>query len=73
MFGRKPCLPIDITVGTNIAELKGNTSTKYYNQKVRCAQLKVDDKVFLKHTAFKGKHTFRIDGRMPSMKLLNNH
>ena len=29
MFGRKPCLPIDIFFGTNIAELKGNTSTKY--------------------------------------------
>ena len=29
MFGRKPCLPIDIIFGTNTAELKGNTSTKY--------------------------------------------
>ena len=29
MFGRKPCLPIDICFGTNTAELKGNTSTKY--------------------------------------------
>ena len=29
MFGRKPCLPIDILYGTNTAELKGNTSTKY--------------------------------------------
>ena len=29
MFGRKPQLPIDILFGTNIAELKGNTSAKY--------------------------------------------
>ena len=29
MFGRKPCLPIDIIFGINIAALKGNTSTKY--------------------------------------------
>ena len=29
MFGRKPCLPIDILLGTNTADLKGNTSTKY--------------------------------------------
>ena len=29
MFGRKPCLPIDILFGTNTADLKGNTSTKY--------------------------------------------
>ena len=85
MFGRKPCLPIDILFGTNTADLKGNTSTKYienlkwriewayktanevvkkeqewnkqhYNHKVRCAQLKVGDKVLLKWTAFKGKN-----------------
>ena len=29
MFGRKPHLPIDILFGTNTAELKGSTSTKY--------------------------------------------
>ena len=29
MFGRKPCLPIDIIFSTNTAELKGNTRTKY--------------------------------------------
>ena len=29
MFGRKPCLPIDILSGTNTADLKGNTSTIY--------------------------------------------
>ena len=29
MYGRKPCLPIDIPFSTNMAELKGNTSTKY--------------------------------------------
>ena len=29
MFGRKPHLPIDMFFGTNTAELKGNTSTKY--------------------------------------------
>ena len=29
MFGRKPCLPIDILFGTNTADLKGGTSTKY--------------------------------------------
>ena len=29
MFGRKPHLPIDILFGTNTADLKGNTSTKY--------------------------------------------
>ena len=29
MFGRKPHLPIDILFGTNRAELKGHTSTKY--------------------------------------------
>ena len=29
MFGRKTCLPIDILFGTNTADLKGNTSTKY--------------------------------------------
>ena len=29
MFGRKPCLPIDIPFGTNTAELKANTSAKY--------------------------------------------
>ena len=29
MFGRKPCLPIDIIIGINTAKLKGNTSTKY--------------------------------------------
>ena len=29
MFGRKPHLPIDLLFGTNTAELKGNTSTKY--------------------------------------------
>ena len=29
MFGRNPHLPIDILFGTNTAELKGNTSTKY--------------------------------------------
>ena len=28
----------------------------YYDFRVRCAQLKVGDKVLLKHTAFKGKH-----------------
>ena len=28
----------------------------FYYQKVRCAQLKIGDKVLLKHTAFKGKH-----------------
>ena len=28
----------------------------HYDCKVRCAQLKVGDKVLLKHTAFKGKH-----------------
>ena len=85
MLGRKPHLPSDILFGTNTADLKGNTSTKYvenlkhriewayktanevvkkeqewnkwhYDHKVRCAQLKVGDKVLLKHTAFKGKH-----------------
>ena len=29
MFGRKPCLPIDILFSRNTAEMKGNTSTKY--------------------------------------------
>ena len=29
MFGWKPQLPIDILFGTNTADLKGNTSTKY--------------------------------------------
>ena len=29
MFGWKPHLPIDIHFGTNTADLKGNTSTKY--------------------------------------------
>ena len=29
MFGRKPCLPIDIVFGMNTAHLKGNASTKY--------------------------------------------
>ena len=29
MFGRKPCLQIDIIFGTNKAKLKGNTSAKY--------------------------------------------
>ena len=29
MFGRKLNLPIDILFGTNTAELKGNSSTKY--------------------------------------------
>ena len=29
MFGRKPHLTIDIHFGTNTADLKGNTSTKY--------------------------------------------
>ena len=29
MFGRKPHLPIDIIIGTNAAELRGNTNTKY--------------------------------------------
>ena len=29
MFGRKQHLPIDILIGTNTAELKSNTSTKY--------------------------------------------
>ena len=29
MFGRKPHLPIDIIFGTNTAELKGNSSTRY--------------------------------------------
>ena len=29
MFGQKPHLPIDILFGTNTADLKGNTSTKY--------------------------------------------
>ena len=28
MFGRKPCLPIDLLFGTNTANLRGN-STKY--------------------------------------------
>ena len=28
MFGRKPCLPIDILFSTNTAKLKDNTSTK---------------------------------------------
>ena len=36
MFGRKPCLPIDILFSTYTAELKGNTSTKYVeNRKPR--------------------------------------
>ena len=85
MFGRKADPPIELLFGTNTAELKGNTSTKYvenlkwriewayktanevvkkeqewnkqhYDQKVRCTQLKVGDKVLLKSTAFKGKH-----------------
>ena len=85
MFGQKLCLPIDIPFGTNTANLKGNTCTKYvknlkqrmdwayktankvvkkeqeqnkwhYDHKVRCAQLKVGNKVLLKCTAFKGKH-----------------
>ena len=29
MLGKKPCLPIDILFGTNTAEFKANTSTKY--------------------------------------------
>ena len=29
MFDGKPWLPIDILFGTNTADLKGNTSTKY--------------------------------------------
>ena len=29
LFGRKLCLPIDKLFGTNTADLKGNTSTKY--------------------------------------------
>ena len=29
MFGRKPCLPIDILFATNTAQLKGNTRIKY--------------------------------------------
>ena len=87
IFGRKPCLPIDIIIDTNTAELKGTTSTKYvkslkwrqewthktanevvkkeqewnkhYDQKIRCAQLKVGDKLLLKCTAFKGKHKIK--------------
>ena len=77
MFGRKPCLPIDMLFGSNTADLNGNTSNKYienlkwriewaykttnkvvkkeqewnkqhYDCKVRCAQLKVGDKVLPK-------------------------
>ena len=29
MFGRKPYIPLDILFGTNTAELKGNTRTRY--------------------------------------------
>ena len=29
MFGRKPCLSIDMLFGTNTTELQGNTSAKY--------------------------------------------
>ena len=29
MFGQMLCLPIDILFGTNMADLKGNTSTKH--------------------------------------------
>ena len=29
MFGRKPCLSIDILFGANTADIKGNISTKY--------------------------------------------
>ena len=29
VFGQEPCLPNDILFGTNTADLKGNTSTKY--------------------------------------------
>ena len=85
MFSRKPHLPIDILIGRNIIDLKGDTSTKYVENlkqriewayktanavvkkeqeqnkwhcdcHVRFAQLKVGDKVLLKHTAFIGKH-----------------
>ena len=34
MFGWKPHLPIDTLFGTNTADLKGNTSTKYVKIKV---------------------------------------
>ena len=43
------------------------------DHKVRCAQLKVGDQVLLKHTALKANTKFRTDGKIPSMKLLNNH
>ena len=44
-----------------------------YDLKVRCAQLKVGDKVLLKHTAVKGKHKIQDRWEITSMKSLNNH
>ena len=37
MFGCKPCLPIDLLFGTNIANLKGNHITYIENLKKRMA------------------------------------
>ena len=37
MFGCKPCLPIDLIFGTNIADLKGNHITYIENLKKRMA------------------------------------
>ena len=38
MFGHKPCLPIDLIFGTNLADLKGNHITYIENLKKRMAQ-----------------------------------
>ena len=38
---------------------KEQEQNKHYDWKVKCTQLKVGDKVLLKHTAFKGKHTIQ--------------
>ena len=33
MFGREPCLPIDLLSGTNTADLRGNSTTYIENLK----------------------------------------
>ena len=38
---------------------KNKRNKQHYDQKVRCAQLQVGDKVLPKHTAFKGKHNIQ--------------
>ena len=68
MLGHKPCLPIDLIFGTNLADLKGNHTTCIENLKKRMAwAYEIANDVVQKEQEWNKQH---YDCKIRCMKLM---